>query len=431
MELIMHFLRSILYSRRHRPAAYILLIVLACSAPRANAASAFLRGDPNNDGNTNLADTIFVLTYLFSDGQEPACPDAADANDDGSIDLSDAVNLLHFLFSDGTLPAPTGDCGTDPTSDTLPECVYDSALCGTPPDPVTPAAETLETLLFSYMDDPLGEIDTSLFASEFQIDGFSAREFLSLYYFADESFEIPHPDIEDKKGIEIAYYQQDGSLYFYDIYTGATLPFPDSDTRAITELTFSGGYWQNDALVTYYESYSYFFMEVTGDDSVEVFAPGPIWEYEVAIENPDSYEFVMEKLVIGGKTIYKGFPEPVISQHYVTARPGDELVVETQLAVNGEVLETSGPITCFYTAGLFLINSPADNDYTVTEETYVEEELADIDWNETPAFSDGLIIPAELPEGWYYISVYTANSSGGSQYAYDHLLIPLHIEAAE
>jgi len=82
----------------------------------------FDRGDCNVDGSTNIADTIHLLSHLFSGPVTLACDDACDTNDDGAVDLGDAINLLTTLFDSGPpLPAPNGACGADPTADLL-EC---------------------------------------------------------------------------------------------------------------------------------------------------------------------------------------------------------------------------------------------------------------------------------------------------------------------
>ncbi len=80
----------------------------------------FVRGDANSDFSLNIADAIFVLAHLFSQGSDPTCRDTADANDDGNLNIADAIKLLDFLFSQGPpLPEPTGACGVDPTPDAL------------------------------------------------------------------------------------------------------------------------------------------------------------------------------------------------------------------------------------------------------------------------------------------------------------------------
>lgn len=82
----------------------------------------FVRGDCNDDGATNVADAIFLSAYLFStSGSTPSCVSSCDGNDDGSVNVADIVTILGALFGAPAvpLPAPTGICGTDPTTDML------------------------------------------------------------------------------------------------------------------------------------------------------------------------------------------------------------------------------------------------------------------------------------------------------------------------
>lgn len=90
------------------------------------ATPSFVRGDINADGNTDIADAVFLLSTLFSGGDPATCDDAADTNDDGSVDISDAIAALGALFSATPLAPPITDCGLDPTADSL-ECVEFSA----------------------------------------------------------------------------------------------------------------------------------------------------------------------------------------------------------------------------------------------------------------------------------------------------------------
>ncbi len=95
--------------------------------PPPPPAPSFLRGDPNSDGNVNLADAIFLLQWQFNNGSEPTCIDAADANDDGFTNIADAIRLLSYLFQEGISPPPPFPaCGEDgTTSDTLSCASYD------------------------------------------------------------------------------------------------------------------------------------------------------------------------------------------------------------------------------------------------------------------------------------------------------------------
>ena len=78
----------------------------------------FHRGDPNDDGKTNLSDAVFVLNFLFRGAGAATCVESSDANNDGRIDVTDPISLLDFLFKGGPPPASPGPaplpCGPDP-----------------------------------------------------------------------------------------------------------------------------------------------------------------------------------------------------------------------------------------------------------------------------------------------------------------------------
>jgi hypothetical protein len=86
----------------------------------------FRHGDSNSDGQLDLSDAVFTLLYLFSEGTEPQCPDAADINDDGRLDLSDPISGLNYLFAPSGLESPLSpapdSCGPDIRADTLEAC---------------------------------------------------------------------------------------------------------------------------------------------------------------------------------------------------------------------------------------------------------------------------------------------------------------------
>ena len=72
-----------------------------------------VRGDiDHSDGQISIADLIFMVSYMFQDGQMPPCSDGrsgyfpeADVNADGSdMNVADLVYLVSFMFSNG--PAP-------------------------------------------------------------------------------------------------------------------------------------------------------------------------------------------------------------------------------------------------------------------------------------------------------------------------------------
>ncbi|MGE4619072.1 MAG: hypothetical protein AAEJ04_04605 [Planctomycetota bacterium] len=91
----------------------------------------FQRGDCNSDDKVDLADSATMLGNQFS-GVPILCPDACDANDDGLLNMADSVYLLNWLFKFGPIlpaPGPYND-GPDPTQDdTLPVCDSDDTNC--------------------------------------------------------------------------------------------------------------------------------------------------------------------------------------------------------------------------------------------------------------------------------------------------------------
>ncbi|MGE3164452.1 MAG: dockerin type I repeat-containing protein [Planctomycetota bacterium] len=82
----------------------------------------FNRGDCNNDGKVNIADSATILAAQFQ-GFVVDCDDACDSNDDGKINLADSVYILTYQFKFGPPPpapfdpAIDGMTGTDPTID--------------------------------------------------------------------------------------------------------------------------------------------------------------------------------------------------------------------------------------------------------------------------------------------------------------------------
>jgi hypothetical protein len=80
----------------------------------------FRRGDANADGLVDVSDAVYVFLFLFRGGLTPPCAKGADVNDTGEIELTDGIALLDFLFRSGPRPVrPFGQCGVDPTADSL------------------------------------------------------------------------------------------------------------------------------------------------------------------------------------------------------------------------------------------------------------------------------------------------------------------------
>jgi hypothetical protein len=64
----------------------------------------FLRGDANADGNIDLGDVVYLVSYLYKNGPAPVPYDAGNCNCDGGIDVEDIIYLLNYLLRGGPVP---------------------------------------------------------------------------------------------------------------------------------------------------------------------------------------------------------------------------------------------------------------------------------------------------------------------------------------
>ena len=63
------------------------------------------RGDINGDSEVNLGDAVFLINYIFRNGDAPQEIEMADVNCDGYANIGDAVRLVSYIFRQG---APLG-----------------------------------------------------------------------------------------------------------------------------------------------------------------------------------------------------------------------------------------------------------------------------------------------------------------------------------
>ncbi len=89
--------------------------------PASGEKPRFIRGDVDRDERVVLTDPVRSLNLLFGGvARAFLCEDAADSNDDGQVNIADSVYTLTFLFGTGTPPhAPWPEAGDDPTEDDL------------------------------------------------------------------------------------------------------------------------------------------------------------------------------------------------------------------------------------------------------------------------------------------------------------------------
>lgn len=65
-------------------------------------------GDANADLAINVADAVFLISYIFKGGPAPDPLCVGDANADDAVNIADAVYLINYIFKSG--PAPSEAC---------------------------------------------------------------------------------------------------------------------------------------------------------------------------------------------------------------------------------------------------------------------------------------------------------------------------------
>ncbi len=112
--------------------SFALLSSLALSAePASGTVVSFpgcktfenLCGDVDLSGNVNIADAVYLISYIFGGGPAPAPLWTGDCDVDGLVNISDVVYLISYIFDGGPTPCaePRGSAG-DNTSPYL-DCI--------------------------------------------------------------------------------------------------------------------------------------------------------------------------------------------------------------------------------------------------------------------------------------------------------------------
>ncbi|MFH2056449.1 MAG: dockerin type I domain-containing protein, partial [bacterium] len=68
----------------------------------------YICGDANSDAIANISDAVFLIQYIFNQGDPPDPLVAGDANCDGTGNITDAVYLITYIFGGG--PPPCAAC---------------------------------------------------------------------------------------------------------------------------------------------------------------------------------------------------------------------------------------------------------------------------------------------------------------------------------
>jgi hypothetical protein len=64
----------------------------------------FLAGDANGDWIVDIADVVYLVNFLYRDGNPPDPMEAGDANCDGIVNVGDVVYLVNYLYKGGPPP---------------------------------------------------------------------------------------------------------------------------------------------------------------------------------------------------------------------------------------------------------------------------------------------------------------------------------------
>ncbi|MBN2225836.1 MAG: C10 family peptidase [candidate division Zixibacteria bacterium] len=65
-------------------------------------------GDPNDDNAINLLDILYLIDFIYGEGDPPQPATSGDVNADGATNLLDLLYLIDFLY--GTPPGPAPNC---------------------------------------------------------------------------------------------------------------------------------------------------------------------------------------------------------------------------------------------------------------------------------------------------------------------------------
>lgn len=72
--------------------------------PSAAIAGDFMCGDANHDGDLNVGDVVYIISFIFRGGPAPDPMHSADADGDCICNIADAVYLVNTIFKSGPLP---------------------------------------------------------------------------------------------------------------------------------------------------------------------------------------------------------------------------------------------------------------------------------------------------------------------------------------
>ena len=64
------------------------------------------RGDADGGGTVNVADVVYLVSFIFLGGPPPPCEEEGDTDGSGSVNVADVVFLVNYIFLGGPAPPP-------------------------------------------------------------------------------------------------------------------------------------------------------------------------------------------------------------------------------------------------------------------------------------------------------------------------------------
>ena len=127
------------------------------------SAQQFIRADANTNGAMNLDDSVFLASYLYSNGPAPLVLDSGDVNDDGAVGPGDISYLLAFVFLGGPFPPhPFPFPGEDLTPEPFDPAVLPNVTVSIPNLSVVPGTTDLQIPVRLSSDEVLAAIEVAL-----------------------------------------------------------------------------------------------------------------------------------------------------------------------------------------------------------------------------------------------------------------------------
>ncbi len=79
--------------------ALFLLLSFAVGSVAHGDDCCVLRGDVDDNGGViNIADLVYLVSYLFQGGPPPPCMEQADLNSDGEVNVADVTRFIDCIF---------------------------------------------------------------------------------------------------------------------------------------------------------------------------------------------------------------------------------------------------------------------------------------------------------------------------------------------